>query len=612
MSTAAIGLLALVLQAGTPFTDGAVVADRPISAADSAVYARGAAGLAGMPTAATLAPADLVWIERSLESLTLREKVAQLVVPYIDGGRAGSGTNAWRRARRLVMEDRVGGFIVGVGPGRETAAWLNELQSWSRVPLLMTADLEWGPGTRLRGATLLPINMAIAAAGGPGLAFDAGRITGLEARAAGLHMAFAPVADVNVNPANPVINTRAYGSDAAQVSERVVEFILGARSAGLLTVAKHFPGHGDTETDSHLALAVLLADRSRLDAVELAPFRAAIEAGVDGVMTAHMAVPALDPVARLRPATLSAPILTSLLREELGFGGLIVTDALHMDGVKGEGSSGAVAVAALEAGADILLMPPDAAAAIEGVVRAVRSGRLTEARIDHSVRRVLAAKAASGLHHGALMDLPSYHVAASRAEHLTWARETAERSITLVRGEPGGLPLAVGDRLVLTVVYDDRTGHRWGAAFEDELTAAGARVMMLRLSRRSSAEELERARWAASMADATVFASFSRALPWRGDLGLPPQVAALADQLAAGGATVLSFGDPYLLRQIPSARTYILAWSETDASQRAAARALTGSIPITGILPIDLPPHYPSGHGLMVPSLPGITIPRAR
>lgn len=607
ISMTGMGLLALALQVGTPVADTIP----PASPAAWALYDRAAAELSGVPYAAALSPADLVWIERSLESMTLREKVSQLVFPYIDGGRPARGSASWDRARRLVWEERVGGFIVGVGPGQETAAWLNELQSWSPVPLLMAADLEWGPGTRLRDATVLPINMAIAAAGGPELAYEAGRITGSEGRAAGLHMAFAPVADVNVNPANPVINTRSYGSDPSLVADRVTEFIRGARSAGLLTVAKHFPGHGDTETDSHLALAVLLADRPRLNAVELAPFRAAIEAGVDGIMTAHMAVPALDPVARLRPATVSSPIVTLLLRYELGFGGLVVTDALHMDGVKGEGRPGEVAVAAIVAGADILLQPPDAAQAMDGVVRAVLDGLLTEARIERSARRVLAAKAVARLHHVASVDLDSYRAQVGRSEHAVWARETAERSITLVRGEAGRLPLAVRDRLVLAVVYDDLTGHRWGSGLESSLAEAGARVMTLRLSRRSTGEELERARWAASMADATVFASFSRALPWRGDLGLPTPVALLADELASAGAVVISFGDPYLLRQIPSARTYLLAWSETDASQRAAAAALTGRIPITGVLPIDLPPHYPVGHGLMVPSLPGITVPRS-
>jgi beta-N-acetylhexosaminidase len=623
LKAAAIGYFALALQIGVPASGAVEPVGRPAaagegvrgaaqSAEDELLRARSMAALAGVPYAADLSPADHLWIEQTLGALTVRQKVAQLVVPYIEGGRPARGSAAWRRASRLVTEQEVGGFIVGVGPTRETASWLNELQSWSSVPLLMTADLEWGPGTRLRGATVLPINMAIAAAGPPALAYGAGRITGLEARAAGLHVAFAPVADVNVNPLNPVINTRAYGSDPALVSRHVVEFIRGARSAGLMTVAKHFPGHGDTATDSHLALPVLGVDRLRLEAVELAPFSAAIGAGVDGVMTAHMAVPVLDPQNRLRPATLSPPILTGLLRQDLGFRGLVVTDALHMDGVKGQGRPGAVAVAAVQAGADVLLIPPDAAQVIDAVVAAVRTGRLTEERIDESARRVLAAKAAAGLREGAQMDLTAVGDAVGREDHVRWARDVAERSITLVRGEAGGLPLAVRGRTVVAVIYDDRAGHRWGAAFEEVLAERGAIVTTLRLSRRSGAAELERARRLAAASDIALFASFSRALPWKGDLGLPEPVARLVNDLAARGAPVLSFGDPYLLRQVRAARTYLLAWSETDTSQRAAARALVGDIPITGRLPIDLPPDYRVGHGLIVPSLPGITTARAR
>jgi beta-N-acetylhexosaminidase len=617
------GLLLVALQLGVPFSpgDGAAARDTASSAVlgepagmaraaaimadDRLRYERGFRALEGVPFAAGLTVAEYVWVERSLESMTLREKVAQLVVPYIEGGRPANGSAAWRRARRLVTEEKVGGFIVGVGAGQETASWLNELQRAAAVPLLMTADLEWGPGTRLRGATTLPINMAIAAAGSPELAYSAGRITALEARAAGLHVAFAPVADVNVNPLNPVINTRAYGSSVPVVSERVVAFIEGARSAGLLTVAKHFPGHGDTETDSHLALPVLVVDRARLDDVELAPFRAAIAAGVGGVMTAHMAVPALDPFGMLRPATLSPPVLTELLRRELGFRGLVVTDALHMDGVKGQGRAGEVAVAAVLAGADILLIPPDAAEVIDAVTAAVRAGLVTEDQIEQSARRVLAAKAAAGLMGGAQVNLSRLGARMGPAEHVAWAEAVAERSITLVRDQDGLLPLAVDGRSVVLVAYDDRAGHRRGGTLEQVLTENGARVQVVRLSRQSPPADIERARRLARGSDVALFASFARALPWKGALGLPDEVAALARHLAAAGAPVLSFGDPYLLRQMPEAGTYLLAWSEVDASQRAAARALLGSIAITGRLPIDLPPHYGVGHGITKPALPG-------
>jgi beta-N-acetylhexosaminidase len=550
-----------------------------------------------------------LWVLGTLSELTLEEKVAQLVMAYVEGGEPRAGGARWERARRLVTDRKVGGLIVGVGSSWGTASWLNRLQAWSEVPLLVGADLEWGPGTRLQGATVLPMNMAISASGPPSMAAAAGRITATEARAAGVHMAFAPVADVNVNPENPVINTRSYGSDPGAVSDRVVAFIEGARSAGLLTVVKHFPGHGDTETDSHLALPVLRADRWRLEDVELRPFRAAIGAGVDGVMTAHLAVPALDPGPE-RPATLSPPILTGLLRNRLRFDGLVVTDALHMDGVGDRAEAASVAVEAIRAGADILLIPPDEGEAIGAVAAAVRRGVLSEARIDRSVRRVLAAKAAAGLNQGRVVNLGRLLAQVGRSDHEAWGRRVAERSITLVRGRPDVLPLGVRDRSVLTVLYDDGRRHESGARFEAALAERGARVMAVRLSRRSGAAALDRVRRLARDADLTVFASFSKAVPWRGSLGLPWDIADLAADLAAGGAPIVSFGDPYLLGQLPSACTYLLAWSDAAVSQEAAARALTGEIPITGRLPIDLPPDYGVGHGIVVPSLPGITTPR--
>lgn len=618
MNTPAIGLL--VLQAVIPPMGGDTAgagwlssgpAPTPVvSVAPAPAWAGGAAGASSSRHWDELNVAERLWVTSALEALTLEEKVAQLVMAYVEGGEPREGGARWERARRLVTEHRVGGVIVGVGSSWGTASWLNRLQRWTELPLLVGADLEWGPGTRLTGATVLPINMAVGASGPAGVAREAGRITALEARAAGIHMAFAPVADVNVNPENPVINTRSYGSDPGAVSDRVVAFIEGARSGGLLTAVKHFPGHGDTETDSHLALPVLHADRWRLEDVELRPFRAAIAANVDGVMTAHLSVPALDPWRVPRPATLSPPILTGLLRDRLGFDGLVITDALHMDGVGDRARAGAVAVEAILAGADILLIPPDEGEAIAAVAAAVRAGEVSEARIDRSVRRVLSAKAAVGLSRGRGVNLGLLLAQVGRGDHEAWGRSVAERSMTLVRGRPGVLPMDVRHRSVLTVIYDHGRRHDSGSAFEAALAERGARVMAVRLSRTADADELDRVRRLARDADVTVFASFSRAVPWRGSLGLPADVAGLAADLARDGAPVISFGDPYLLGQLPHTCTYLLAWSDAPVSQHAAARALLGEIPITGRLPIDLPPDYGVGHGIVLPSLPGITTAR--
>ncbi|HUF13264.1 MAG TPA: glycoside hydrolase family 3 N-terminal domain-containing protein [Longimicrobiales bacterium] len=543
------------------------------------------------------------WVEATLASLDLRGRVAQMVVAWIDGGSPALHSAEYERGRVLVSEQRVGGLIVGKGDALATAAWLNELQRASTVPLLVTADLEWGPGTRLLGATTIPVNMALAATGDLRYVYEAGRITALEARAAGIHMAFAPVADVNVNPRNPVINTRSYGADASIVAAHVSAFIAGARDAGLLTVAKHFPGHGDTEVDSHLEMPVLSASRMRLEEVELVPFRAAVNAGVDGIMTAHLNVPALDPMGA-RPATLSHAILTDLLRQDLGFGGLIVTDALIMDGVRRRGDNGAVAVEAVLAGADILLMPPSAAEAIDAVVLAVRNGRITAERIDQSVRRILRAKLEAGLDRGAVADTAALARLLAGGAHQRWADAVAARSLTLVRLAHGALPLAPlpdGSPAPLTVVvYDESAQSSRGSTFADALRARGHEVALIRTSRNSTYAQLRAAERSAR--GVVVFLSFSNAAPWRGRLGLPGPIAAMVDGLAARGALVFNFGNPYLLPQVPHAETYLLAWAEDPVMETAAARALAGEERVAGLLPIWLE-GYVLGSGLTLPSL---------
>lgn len=544
------------------------------------------------------------WVDETLHRMTLREKAAQMVMPWLPGGRPRRNSAEWRRARELVLEEKVGGFIVGKGPARETAGWLNDLQKLSDVPLLVSADLEWGPGTRLEGATLLPVNMAIAAAGDPILAYEAGRLTAIEARAAGIHLAFAPVADVNINADNPVINTRAYGADPVLVAERVTSFIRGAQEGGLLTAAKHFPGHGDTEIDSHLALPVIHASRKRLERVELVPFRAAIGADVAAIMTAHLAVPALEPDGAERPATLSRPIVTGLLREELGFDGLIVTDGLMMDGIRAGRTVGEVAVEAVKAGADILLMPPSTREAIDALVAAVEAGEIDEDRLDASVRRILDAKARVGLERRRTVDLRALPRVLGTSEHERWAQDVAERSLTLVRDDAGGIPLRLSGKRVLSITYTDSRRGTGGERFDEELKKAGARVTSLRLWRQSSAEQIERVRRAAANADVVIFSSYARALPWKGTLGLPRPIGELANRLAANGAIVISFGDPYLVRQLWASETYLLAWSEAEVAQRAAARALIGETRIAGRLPIPLPPFHMLGDGLTAPREP--------
>src|SRR2546428_4311993 len=352
------------------------------------------------------------WVAQTLKSMTLEEKLGQLVMVFYYGGFLAAESPGYKDLLRQVEQTHLGGFVVqtrGAPLGIErsqvypTAVLANHLQSHAKIPLLIGADFERGTAMRLDEGTSFPDAMAVAAAGTPKDAYTMGRITALEARAAGVHWIFAPVADVNSNPDNPIINIRSFGEDSQRVAEFVSAFVRGVEENGALATAKHFPGHGDTASDSHLDLPVVYGDRKRLDSVELVPFRAAIEAGVSSIMTAHLAVPAIEP--DRVPATLSPRILTDLLRKDLGFNGLVVTDALNMGGVTRIAAPGEAAVRSFLAGADVLLMPPVPDAAFEALKTTVRPGRIPRYRLDESVRRILRAKARLGLHRERLVPL---------------------------------------------------------------------------------------------------------------------------------------------------------------------------------------------------------------
>ncbi len=410
---------------------------------------------ASAPAARQPAPAraarQSAFVRRSMKSLTLREKVAQLIFIPFHGAAPNTRSREYRQFLKLVRDTRVGGMVlVNWSNGRLTAkahpyalaAFLNRMQKLSRVPLLVAGDYERGASMRVDNTTVFPQAMAFGAAGDPALARFEGQVTAREARATGVQWLFFPVADVNNNPDNPIINIRSYGEDPGQVSAMVTAFIEGTRADPryrVLTTAKHFPGHGDTAVDTHLNMAVINAPRDRLESVELAPFRAAIQAGVDSIMTAHIAVPALAPANV--PATLSPAILTGLLRGEMGFKGIVVTDAREMGGIAQGYAGGEAAVLALEAGADALVMPPDPDAAVRAILAAVAGGRLTRARIDESVARLLAAKERLGLDRRRIVDLEAIGDLVGNPEDQERAQQIAARAVTLLKNDSTLIPL---------------------------------------------------------------------------------------------------------------------------------------------------------------------------
>jgi len=474
--------------------------------------------------------------------MTPRERIAQLVVIGFSGRPVNTRTREYRKFVHLVSQEHVGGLIlVNVSNGRtvakadplEVASFINRMQRLAKIPLLVSADFERGASMRVDATTVFPHAMAFTASRDPKEAQIEGEITAREARALGVQWLFFPDADVNNNPDNPIINIRSYGENPDDVSAFVSAFITGAHSvasakgegsvlrdqrlAKVLTTAKHFPGHGDTATDTHLNLATIGGDRPRLEQVEWAPFRAAIQSGTDSVMTAHIAVPAIDDADI--PATLSPKILTGVLRDELGFKGIIVTDALEMGGIAKGFSTGEAAVLALEAGADVLLMPPDGEAAINAVAAAVKTGEISQKRIDESVMRILTAKAHVGLAAKKLVDLEAIHSVVNSLESNAVAQQICDRSVTLVRNENDFVPLKPSGDTAFFILAEGSTSVE-GQAFALEVRKRSAMADVTILDTRMSEADLQSAVGRASNADQYVVVAFASVAAYRGSVAL--------------------------------------------------------------------------------------------
>jgi len=540
-------------------------------------------------------------VDSILATLSRGEKVGQVLMPWLAGNYQAFDSETFAEAAGWVDSVAVGGIVVSIGSPLDIAAKLNALQTRSRLPLLIAADLEWGSGMRLVGGTAFPVPMALGAAGREMDAYEMGRVTALEARAAGIQMTFSPVGDLNNNPLNPIINTRSFGEDPYEVSRLIAAYIKGAAEHGLYTAVKHFPGHGDTGLDSHLQLPVEQGCWDRLDTLELVPFRAAIKAGATAVMVAHIMFPCVgggDSV----PATLSAPVTTGMLRDSLGFTGLVVTDALDMGAIVTRYGAGESAVRAFLAGSDILLMPSNLDSARVAMLAALDAGRITPERLDASVRRVLQLKAGAGLFHRRTVALDSIPLVVGQQAFQTLADDIAQRSLTLVqRGPMDDLRARRGRTAVIT--YAEETNLRVGEVLISELRKRGEAVATFRLYPPSGPLSYDSARVLIRSSPRVLFASSVRPISGRGNVALPDSLAALINATAAAKPTVLvSFGSPYLLNQLPGFRGgYLLAWSDVSAAERAVAVALTGGASISGKSPVALSPELPKGSGLLVP-----------
>lgn len=540
------------------------------------------------------------WARETLARMTLEEKVGQLIFAKAWGEFVHEKDATLQDLIRAARAGRIGGVVFFKGDPLSTAWIANRLQDVAPLPLLVASDLEWGPAFRIEGATRFPSAMAVAAGGLVEDAAVQAEVTAREAQALGIHWALAPVVDVNLHPDNEVINVRSYGSDPQRVASLATAFIERAQALGLLTTAKHFPGHGATSADSHLELPVLRLARERLEEKEFVPFRAAIDAGVAAVMTAHVAVPALDGHED-RPATFSPEILEGVLRGELGFSGLIVSDALSMAAVRSRTWSGAIAVEAFQAGCDVLIVPEDPLVAWDALRRAVEDGRIAPERLDRSVSRILEAKARLNLPQKRTVDLRDVP---RRVGDPRWSERieaVASRAITLLRLEDRALPLLAEQTPRILLLSYVPAGDRslMPSVLEEELAKRTPHVTHALMSSRTWEGELGTLDRIAGTTDAIVLASYARSAH-RAQAPLEMILSRLAELRRPGTSLVLaSFGNPYVLSgPLTAADALLAAYDVAEPSQRAVAAVLFGEIDIGGRLPVELGTEYPLGHGI--------------
>lgn len=587
------------------------------------------------PGAIHLTPAGEKWAEKTLRTLTLEQKVGQVFMIWCRASFLNVDNPEYLQWLEAMQKYHVGSFAMTVhvdGPyllrsePYEAAELLNRLQSESKLPLLFAADFERGVSMRLMGTSVFPHAMAF---GGDGKAEDAetfGRITGEEARAIGIHWNFFPDADVNSNPDNPIINTRSFGEDPRQVGDLAAAYIKGAHESGMLTTVKHFPGHGDTATDSHLGVASVNADRAHLEAIELPPFRQAIEAGVDSVMVAHVTVPALDSDPD-HVATISPPVVSDLLEKQLGFKGIIITDALEMAGLTHlfANNIGRAAVEAFKAGNDLLLIPADFPASYNAMIQAVQSGEISRKRLDRSVLKLLKAKASLGLQNARMVDVNAIANRVGKPQNLAFGQQVADAAVTLVRDNGKVLPLLSSlknrgtakaalpyttteetQNQVVAVLFSDDVRTDSGRAFGRELRARIPDAHVIYVDPRIAAGMSDEVLKAVDEAKTVVAAVY--VVPTAGKAGntiaMPDATGALLQQVldhAAEKTAVVAMGNPYLAASFPKVENYLCTFSNATVSELSAVKALFGEMAIRGHLPVTIPNVARRGDGIERP-----------
>ena len=563
------------------------------------------------------------WADKQLKKMSADEKVGQIVQIGINARYLNQDSYEFKELKRQIVENKLGGIVLFGAPIYESVFLVNRMQEAAKIPLLIAIDAETGIGMRFGDAENFPWNMAVAATGNPEFARRVGEITGREARALGITQVYAPVMDVNNNADNPVINVRSYGENPAEVGRFGAAFIEGLQSQNVIATAKHFPGHGDTAVDSHRGLPIINVSRQTLDKIEFPPFEQAIKAGVASIMVAHIALPQIDPTeikplknyiqgdaeegaeivkeSATMPATLSHKVQTEILRKEMNFQGLIVTDAMSMSGLTIYFNQDEAAVRAVLAGADILEKPADVDLTIKGLKTAVASGRISTERLDQSVRKILAWKYELGLEKQKITLLEQIDKTVSGEDSRRLSNEIAESAITLVKKEEGVLPLAKDKKIFMLGITNGDDRNFAANTFQRTLRQSGYKFESAVLDERSTTVEIAAARKKADEADVVLTGLFGRVRSGaKNSVGIPENAANLLRELLQGDKKVIniSFGNPYLLNNFPEMKTYIVAYGDMPSLQRATARALVGEIDFKGKLPISLGEKFPRGVGL--------------
>lgn len=561
------------------------------------------------------------WAEKQLKKMTLDEKLGQMVHIGVNAEFLNQDSAAFQDLKRQVVENKIGGITVFVGDVYETVHLMNRMQEVAKIPLLISADFETGVGMRFPDAVNFPWNMAIAATGNPDFARRQGEIVARESRAVGVQQVYAPVVDVNNNSQNPVINVRSYGENPQEVARFGSAFTEGLQSQNILATAKHFPGHGDTAVDSHRGLPVIDFTRERLEQTEFVPFRALINSGIGSVMVSHISMPQLDDTevkplkesskpsyadseiiteATTIPATLSTKIVTDVLKNDMKFDGLVVTDAMDMSGLTLYFNADEGAVRAVLAGNDILVKPAASDLPLKGLREAVKNGRISEERINQSVKKILAWKYQLGLSEKKITPLDSIDTVVSNAETRKLIDEIANNAVTLVKKEEDFLPIPSGKSVAVLCITNGEDRNFVGNSLTATLRQNGLRVERIVIDERAAPKEIEEAIEKSKAAEFVVAGLYGRVRSGaRNSIGLPAAGEKVLRDILASGAKVVSvsFGNPYLLLGFPEIKNYAVAYGDMTSLQRAVANAITGKTEFKGKLPITIG-NYPRGTGL--------------